>query len=110
MDRCILFSLVCNDATRSNNCPQIGAKYSKAVKLSGSPSVPHGIVDYIVTKMKQRSTVPAGLMVLEAKLKLTKSKDYIPQAVGEMYACAKSLRSAPHSSISGLYLITTTLP
>jgi len=62
-------------------------------------------------EMKElRSAVPAGLMDIEAKPRFPKSKDYIPQAVSEMYVCAKSLGSAPHPSLSGLYLITTTLP
>jgi len=56
-----------------------------------------------------RSIMPAGLVVTEAKSSMMTIEDHIPQAVGEMYACAKSLGSAL-LSLSGLFFITTTLP
>ena len=63
----------------------------------------------IPTMNTLRSIRPAGLVVTEAKSFTMRLEDHIPQAVGEMYACAKSLGSVP-LPLSGLSFMTTTLP
>lgn len=46
--------------------------------------------------------MPSGLVVTGAKSISVPLEDHIPQAVGEMYACAKSLVLVP-----SLYILST---